>query len=330
VKALLTGANGFIGSHVLDALLALGVSVRALLRTTSDTRLIADALPDVEVVQGDLASRESLACAVKGVELVVHCAAVTKALRRRDYYATNATGVLNLVDACNQSARSVRHITFLSSLAVSGPGTPARPATEGGRPRPVSHYGRSKALGEAWLRSRSCVPFTILRPSAVYGPRDRDFLLVFKAIRCGLMPLVDGGAQWLSLVYVGDLVQAVLAVMDSREARGRTYHVAHPRPWTQYAFMAQVARTMSARPLKIPVPHPLLYPAFALRGVLDRLSGRPSIVNVHKVPEYAAPGWVCSSGAIAGEVGFIPAVPLEVGLRRTHAWYLQNGWLAAA
>jgi len=327
VKVLLTGANGFVGSHILDHLVEGGHQVVALLRRTSDSRFIQENLPHVEVRYGSLESLESLCEAVRGADLVIHCAAKTKAVRWKEYYQVNGEGTRNLVAACNTCVASVRQLILVSSLAVSGPGTLGCPAREEAPPRPVSVYGKSKLLGEHYVRSESRVHFTILRPAAVYGPRDRDLYLPFGAIRRGVAPLLAGGRYPLSLIYVADVAQAVLMAMGRVRGFGGTYHLAHPVPWTQRAFLAAIAEAMGARPWRLPLPVPTLYPICAVSELWSRLTSRPSIVNLQKIPEYCAPGWVCDTARAAEDLGFVAATPLGDGIRLTLRWYEDNGWL---
>ncbi len=327
MRVLLTGANGFIGSHLLQGLLERGFEVSILLRRTSDTRFIDEELDRVRVTYGGLRSAESLREAVDGAEAVVHCAAKTKALRREEYYAVNAEGTRNLVEACNASGAPLRRFVLVSSLSVSGPGTPADPAREDRRPRPVSDYGRSKMLAERWVRRRCRAPHSIVRPGAVYGPRDRDFLLVFQTLLRGIVPLVNGGRQMVSLIYVRDVVRGILAALDCDAASGGTYHLAHPAPCSQRELQRRIADAMGVRPVPVLVPHVLLYPVCAVQEAAARLTGRPSILNVQKVAEYAAPGWVCATDRAADDLGFVAETPLDEGLRLTLDWYLQHGWL---
>ena len=327
MRVLLTGANGFVGSHILDRLVAHECQVAIMLRRTSDTRFIQGQLCRVEVRYGTLESVRSLRAAMEGASVVVHCAGKTKAVRRREYYAVNAEGAGNVVAACNASADTVSRLVLISSLAVSGPGTAERPAVEDASPRPVSVYGESKMLGERRVLQESRVPYTILRPAAVYGPRDRDLYLAFRAVSRGWMPLVAGGRAGLSLVYARDVAQAVVVCMERQEARGGIYHVAHPVPWTQRTFLAQIARELAVRPRRLRVPGAALYPVSLAQEVWARITGKPTVLNLQKIPEYTAPGWVCSTDRAARELGFMAQTDLEEGVRKTVDWYRSEGWL---
>ena len=328
MNVLLTGANGFVGSHILEELLCSAEHrVRLLLRATSDTRLIEHDLRWVEVCYGSLGDADSLHKALDGVDVLIHCAGKTKAVKTREYYAVNADGTRNLVKAARAFEGGLKHLIYISSAAVSGPGTPQRPAREDAPPRPVSDYAKSKMLAEEFVRENARIPYTILRPSAVYGPGDRDFLVLFKMARRHLLPLTAGGRQSVSLIFARDVARAVAMCIGEQRAQGKTYHLAHPTPCTVKHLAEQVAEALGVWALQFPVPALLLYPVCALHEVAARLSGRPSILNMQKIPEYRAGGWVCATDKIREDLGFAPGVSLQEGLRTTLEWYKEHGWL---
>ncbi|MCK4374949.1 MAG: NAD-dependent epimerase/dehydratase family protein [Candidatus Brocadiae bacterium] len=327
MRVLLTGANGFIGSHILDRLVESGSEVAILLRRTGDTRFIEARLPRVDIRYGSLDSTESLREAFRDAEVIIHCAGKTKAVRKKDYYAVNAEGARRVVEACNALSDSVAQLILISSLAVSGPGSVESPAREDAPPRPVSTYGKSKMLGEQYVRRQSRVPYTILRPSAVYGPRDRDFYLAFRMARRKLLPLIGGGRQALSLIYAADVAEGVLRSIGNSASHGNTYHLAHAVPWTQRALLAKMAEAMGTRPLRFGVPAAVLYPACLLRDLWSRVTGRPSILTLEKVPEYRAPGWVCATDRAAEDLGFVAGTSLDEGIKLTLKWYTEQRWL---
>jgi nucleoside-diphosphate-sugar epimerase len=232
-----------------------------------------------------------------------------------------------VVAACNAHCGGLRQLVFISSLAACGPGTRERPAREDDPPRPVTAYGESKLLAERHVREESEVPFTILRPCAVYGPRDADLLLAFRAVAGGMMPLVGGGRQPLSFIYAPDLARGVALTLGSQQALGRTYNLAHPVPWTLRAFGARIGGAVGVDPIRLPVPKPLLYAACLWRELLARITSRPGILNLQKIPEYTAPGWVADVGRAARELGFRAPTDLDSGLRRTVRWYREHDWL---
>ena len=327
MKVFLTGASGFVGSHVLDSLRAGHHEVSILLQHTSNTRFISRHVPEVKVHYGSLDDLSVLTKAMSGVEAVIHCAGKIKALHSSEFYRVNQAGTCNMVTAANACRESVRHLVYISSLAVSGPGVLGCPAEETGEPRPVSVYGRSKWLGEIEVRQHCRVPWTILRPAAVYGPRDTEFLPLFQKIERGVMPLLSGGKRALNLVYGPDVAAAVLCSLMHERGAGGTYHVAAEPPCTEEKFMQEIAAQFQLRPLRLPIPRSALYLACVIQEILCRATGRPNILSRQKLPELLAPGWVCSTDRIRQELGFTASTSLKDGVGRTFDWYRREGWV---
>ena len=327
MKVFLTGASGFVGSHVLDALLAGRHEVSILRQRTSNTRFISRHLPAVTVHYGSLDDVPLLTKAMAGVEAVIHCAGKTKALHSSDFYRVNQAGTRHVVTAANACRESVRHLVYISSLAVSGPGVPGCPAEETDEPRPVSVYGRSKLLGEKEIRQHCRAPWTILRPAAVYGPRDTELLTVFQKLKQRLMPLVSGARRSVHLVYAPDVAAAVLCSLLQERGVGGTYHVAADPPCTDEELMEEIAAQLGCRPLRLRIPRPGLYLAAAIQEILSLTTGRPNMLTRQKLPELLAPGWVCSTEKIRKELGFSAPTSLKEGVSRTLEWYRGEGWL---
>lgn len=327
MKVLLTGASGFVGSHILDLLVARGIPTAILLRPGSNRRFIEPHLSRVDVRVGSIAEPASLAAALAGITHVIHCAGCTKAIGRAEYYRVNRDGTRNLVDAVNQRQTEIRRLVLISSLAAAHPARAAAPAREDDEPAPVSDYGRSKLAGERAVRDHARVPFVILRPAAVYGPRDGDFLLMFKAARSRWVPSFGGGRQELSLVYVQDVARAVIACLDRLPVENRVFHVAHREVTTAHELTAEIGRQLGVSPVQVPLPLPLLWPVCLAGEVIARIRRRPSIVNLQKYPELTAPGWVCDGRRLRAELGIEPATGLREGIASTAAWYRAHGWL---
>jgi nucleoside-diphosphate-sugar epimerase len=327
MKVFLTGASGFIGSHLLDLLRASRHEVSILLRPTSSTRFILRHLQEVTVHYGSLDDSRMLRTAMSGTEVVIHCAGKTKALHSAEFYRVNQRGTLNVVEAANGCRDSLRHLVYISSLAVSGPAVVGRPAEETDFPRPVSTYGHSKLLGETAVRQFCRVPWTILRPAAVYGPRDSDFLPVFQQVKHRLMPLLCGAGRPLNLVYGLDVASAVVCCLMKEQAIGKTYHIAAEPPCSDEELMQEIARQLGLRPLRLRIPRSILSSACLIQETLSRVTGRPNILSRQKLPELLAPGWVCSTEEIRKDLGYTALTPLREGVARTLEWYRMEEWV---
>jgi nucleoside-diphosphate-sugar epimerase len=327
MKVLVTGGSGLVGSHVVDTLAAAGIPTVLLLRTNSSRRFLASRLAEVEVRAGSLDDASSLRHAVAGVSHVVHCAGLTKAVRVPEFYEVNQAGTRRLVEAINAEGPSIERLVHVSSLAAAGPSSPGRPARESDPPHPVSEYGRSKLAGEREVSERCAASYTILRPPSVYGPRDTEFLRLFKATRAHLLASFGGGRQELSFVYVRDLADAVLAALSHPAADRRTFFVAGPEMATAGDFARLVASEMKVWTLPLALPNAALRPVCAFEEWRARLRGRASVLSRQKYRELCAPAWVCDPGRLREELGVECRTSLAEGVRATNEWYRREGWL---
>jgi dihydroflavonol-4-reductase len=326
LKVLLTGASGFVGSHILDRLRLQNIDTAVLLRSTSDTKFLQPNLPATEVRFGSVTDASSLAKATDGVTHVIHCAGRTKAVSSSEYYEINHLGTRNVVEALNARVGTIQRLLHISSLAVSGPATPQNPAKEIETPRPVSDYGKSKLAGESEVRQRSRVPFTILRPPAVYGPRDTGFLSLFKAVKRHLLPRPNA-AQALSVVYAQDLAEAVVACLFRPETAGQTYFTASPELVTSRGMAEEIARQMRRWTIPFPIPAPVLWIVCLLTQFFSQLTRKPALLNLQKYQELRAPGWVCDPSKLQKEIGFACKTGLQQGIAQTLHWYTRERWL---
>ena len=205
-RVLATGGTGFIGSHLVDALIEHGVRPRVLVRPTSDiARLARDQADKVKLVTGALEDRHSLTQAVSHVDTVFHLAAVTKAHTEEEYLRANAEGTQRLVQAMRAAQPRPRRLVYLSSLAAAGPARDGRPVEPGDEPHPITAYGRSKLVGEqACFAASDAFEVVMLRAPVVYGPREKDFFLLFRLAARGIVPLPAGPESVVQLVHVTD------------------------------------------------------------------------------------------------------------------------------
>lgn len=318
MRVLITGATGFVGSHITCAFAEAGHEIRCALRPTSDAHAIED-FP-VERTHLDLDRPETLAKAVKDAEVVVHAAGITRARRPADYHRVNAQGARRLALAAADAG--VRRFVFLSSLAARGPDACAAD----GRDRPASAYGWSKLEAEESLRPfEGRMEVVALRPAAIYGPRDRDFLPLFEMARAGFL-VVPGGPGLLQPVYAEDVARAVLAAAHEEAGFG-PYPVAEPARygWKEVVAGLEGALGRGVRAVRVPPA------AFSLAGRVAEAATRtgraaPSF-DERRAEDLAIHTWTCDVSGTEHALGWRAEVPLREGLETTARWYWKAGWL---
>ncbi len=320
-EILITGATGFVGCHFAEALARRGVQARALVRPTSDLSVLDRY--GVERVAGSLHDPGTLARAMDGVDVVAHLAGATRALRRETFHDVNATGTRRLVEAMESAG--VGRLVYLSSLAAAGPATgePVGPADE---PRPLTAYGRSKLEGERHALGSESVRTVVLRPPAVYGPRDRELLPFFRLARRGLLPVIGGLERRIQMVHVRDLAEALVRAARTPTASG-VLHIAEPASYHWAEVLDHMATAVGRAGARVRVPARVLMMAAGGTQVAAFLSRRPAVFDREKALELLADGWLCETEGASRELGFVAAVPLPNGLEETARWYRAHGWL---
>jgi nucleoside-diphosphate-sugar epimerase len=324
-RALVTGANGFIGSHLVRELLQRGYDVNCLVRPTSDLRSI-QGLP-VRVFLGDIRNPATLVTPLQGVDYIFHLAAALLVTSQAEFEETNVQGTLNLLQATAQLAPSqIKRFLYVSSEAAVGPGQDATPLDETVELRPISWYGQSKKEAEAHVRSfAGQVPATIVRLSSVYGEREQDISQAFPAVEKGLLPKIGLEEKATVLVYVGDVVRGMIDAAESANTIDQAYHLAHPRIWSAEDLIRTIAAAMG-RPdgIMLPVPVEVLHLAAPLAEFIHEfVRGRPKLTK-DKAHEISQRYWVISPAKAKRDFGWEARFDLPDGMRRTTAYYLEE------
>ena len=276
------------------------------------------------LVEGSLEDEAARRALVEGQDVVYHVAGLVAARSEGEFWRVNHDGAAALAAAAARAG--VGRLLLVSSLAVTGPSRPGQTVDEAGGPGPVTAYGRSKGAGEEAVRA-SGVPFTIVRPSAVYGPRDRAFLGLFRMATRGVVPLLGDGASELTLVHAADLARAIVSAATSAATLARVYHAGHAEPVTQRTFGEEVGRAVG-RPVRcVALPGPVVRVALGAAGAVARALGRAPLLDGDKAHELLAPGWSCSSAALRRDAGWSAEIPLGRGLAETARAYRDAGWL---
>jgi len=319
MKALVTGATGFIGSFLVEALSKRGYDVTCLVRKTSNLKWLRHLR--LEYLQGDLDDTDSYADKLGEFQYIFHLAGLTKADSARDFYHANSECTQKLVTAAAMNP-SLKRFLHVSSLAAAGPSIDGIPLIEDAPSGPVSVYGKSKQEGEkAVLASKEKLPVTIVRPPAVYGPRDTDFFLVFRAVQNRLFPY--WGRSSYSLIYVEDLVQGIILAAEKEVAAARVYYLADSRVYTNDDILTAISSTLNRKAFRLRLPRSFL-PALAV--LLQKIQ-KKGIINPDKIHEISYPHWTCDPARAMKEIGFHTETTLGEGFKKTADWYRKEKWL---
>lgn len=333
-RILITGASGFIGSFIVEEALAKGMEVWAAVRKSSSRAFLTDSrIHFIELTLSD-ASRLQEQLGGHAFDYVVHAAGVTKCLHADDFYKVNTQGTKNLVEALLATHQPLRRFVYLSSLSIYGPVRDQQPYEEirdTDTPQPNTAYGRSKLAAEQYLDQLSAqgkeLPFVVLRPTGVYGPRERDYYMMAKSIKQHVDFAVGYQRQDLTFVYVSDVVQTVFLALD-HGVTGAKYFLSDGEVYLSRTFSDYLRREMG-NPWWVRVKAPL----FVLRAITflgeywGRLTGKVTALNNDKYHIMRQRNWRCDIQPAITQLGYKPQVKLEEGVRRTVRWYKENGWL---
>jgi nucleoside-diphosphate-sugar epimerase len=320
---LVTGANGFIGSHLTDRLVREGVGVRCLVRRTGNLQWLKH--PGIEIVQGELSDPESLRRAADGMDSIVHLAGKTKAATREEYFRANAEGTENLLGAAD---RNLERFVYVSTQAAAGPSPGLKPVRETDEPHPVTPYGESKLAGEKAVLARAGnMPVTVIRPPSVFGPRDKDMFQLFRAVHNRIRPMLGWKERFVSLVFIDDLVEGIWMALTKKEALGRTFFINTEDAVSWDDFGGTAARAMGRTAVPVRIPLSVFILIIRLNDLRCRWTGKASILNGSKIPEFRARYWITDGSRARNELGFRPKCPLSEAVRKTVDWYRREGWL---
>jgi len=315
MKALVTGASGFIGRRLAATLVRRGHDVACLVRRTSHTAHL-DGLP-VALVVGDLRDPASLDAAVGGRDRVFHVAGVVQAVGSPAFDACNVEGTRNLLEACLRSAPKLERFVLVSSIAAAGPSGPDRPGTESDEPRPATAYGRSKLAAErAVLLAGGRLPVTIIRPPNVLGPGSKELERAIDLLAKRIMPDIGDGRPRTSLIDVDDLVEALILAGADVRSIGQTYYVTDGQAYAWPQITAALAEELGVGRFRVRVPFGMQILAAGLSESAARLTGRPPALTREIVRAGREHFWLYDGSKICRELGFRPRSTMRDSVRR--------------
>jgi nucleoside-diphosphate-sugar epimerase len=322
-KALVTGASGFIGSRLRDALVASGCDVVSIRRSGSPA---SSAGRSVEADYGQVAELERIISAEKP-DYVLHVAGVTKGRTYEDFRRGNVMPTRNLITAVRREHPMTKRFVLLSSLAAYGPSATLAPHREQDPPRPVEHYGESKLEAERVVEEESAgVRWTILRPSGVYGPGDVDYFNLFQSAVLGLNLYFGNRDRCMSMIYVDDCVRGILQAARHEETVRNGYFLTNDEQVTWEQFQSEILRVVGRPARTIDLPEQVMTLAAIGGEIATQIDGKPRLLNMQKARMGSQQAWTCSVDAARKDFGFDPQVSLAEGVRQTHEWYAANDW----
>lgn len=324
-RVLITGSSGFVGYHLIEAALRRGLEVFAAVRPTSNIEHLRD--KPVRFRFTDFFDLDKACADINHYKYayILHAAGTLRAPSEQMYNQVNAELTRTLAMAAKASG-SVKKFVFISSLAAVGPTGPGEEITERNKLQPLTAYGRSKVLAERYLTSIPLLPFFVLRPTAVYGPRERDIFMMLKSVSRGVEPYIGKAAQELSFIYVKDLAELAIAALTSPLA-GRTYNVADGHTYGRADLAKETKSILHKKTVTVHLPLALINGVATVQEFIGSLSGKSPVVNRDKIKELTAASWSCSIDALRKEMDYHPRYNLRTGLAETLEWYKQQGWL---
>ncbi|MHC4340647.1 MAG: NAD-dependent epimerase/dehydratase family protein [Planctomycetota bacterium] len=327
--ALVTGGHGFLGSHLVDLLLERGHKVRCLVRPGRPESLFRGL--DVEIRRADLRRYGGLEDAVEGADYVFHVAGLIAARGPSQFRSVNVEGTRRLAAAVARAAPACRRFLYVSSLAAAGPSPDGHPIREERAPAPVSHYGRSKLAGERVLEAAlGAVPHTVVRPPAIYGPRDEGILPFFQLAALGFWADLDGPGRRFNLLHARDVAEGAYAAALAESSKGRSYFLADPAGYSHAEFAESLGVAFRRHVHRIPVPDLMVDLAAILTDEWASLTGAVSLFGRQKAIELKTRWWLCSAARAERELEWRAKVGLHEGTAETARWYEAHGRVRGA
>ena len=339
MKILITGASGFIGSFIVEEALRRGFETWAAVRKSSSTAFLQD--ERIHLIALNLSDEEQLKEQLKDhqFDYVVHAAGVTKCLNKEDFFRINTEGTKHLVRALMATQHHLQRFVYISSLSIMGAireEQPYQEIRESDEAKPNTAYGKSKLEAEQWLSQLPLYlegdggrpfPYVILRPTGVYGPRERDYFMMAKSIKAHTDFAVGFKQQDITFVYVTDVVQAIFLACE-KGVTGRRYFLSDGEVYQSSTF-SDLIRKELGNPwwIRITAPIWLLRIITFCGEYVGRLTGKVTALNNDKFHIMRQRNWRCDIEPARRELGYEPQVKLEEGVKRSIAWYKENNWL---
>jgi nucleoside-diphosphate-sugar epimerase len=326
IISVVTGASGFVGSHLVDRLIKEGHHVKCILRKSSSRKWL-DGKP-VEIIDSGLFDRDKLKTILKDADYLFHVAGVVKAKHYQDYLNGNVETTRALLETVAEVNPRIKKVIIVSSLTACGPSMNGITSTEETIEHPLTSYGKSKLEQEKLAKSfMDRLPITIIRPPAVFGPRDTEIFLVFKTYKAGLMTLIGFDKKELSLVYVEDLVNGIYLAAVSNKSNGQTYFIAAEEINNWIEVSGYLSKALGKKAINLHLPHFIVYSVAAIAQFFALFSSKAATFNIEKARDFVQNAWTCDVSKAKKELGYSQSISIEEAMIRTADWYKKEKWL---
>jgi dihydroflavonol-4-reductase len=324
--AVVTGANGFVGSHLVDLLLENNYIVRCITRKSSNLKWLKG--KDIQIFDTGLVNKDGLREAFQGADFIYHVAGVVKSKKPEGYFHGNVETTRVLLETAVEFKDTIKKFLVVSSQTAAGPSHNGKIITEDDPCNPITTYGRSKLAEEELAKSfMNLLPITICRAPAVFGDRDTEILIFFKTFSKGLMTTIGFDKKLISLIYVKDLVNGFMLAAESDKSSGQIYFISSEIYYTWEEIGDITAKVLGKNPVKVKVPHSVVYTIAAVAQVLALFTSNPATLNIEKARDITRNAWICDTGKAIRELNYRQSISIEEGIKRTCEWYKQHGWL---
>ncbi|MCK9409917.1 MAG: NAD-dependent epimerase/dehydratase family protein [Bacteroidetes bacterium] len=324
--AFVTGGTGFIGSHLIDRLLSQGYHVRALVRNPKKLGFLKN-LP-IEIIEGDLFSIAALETAITDADYVYHVAGLVAAKSKKEFYRGNRDATRNMIEITARVNPTVKKFVHISSQTAVGPGSGMMPVNESTVARPLTTYGKSKLASEfEVLKFKETIPVTILRVSAVYGPRDTATFDYFRSAYKGVELLIGFHDTYVSLVHSTDLVTGIILAGENEIAKGQTYFLGSEQYYTWNEIGYVTKSVLNKKLFRVRVPKPLVFIIAGISEIASKFKEKPSVLNFEKAYDLTQDNWCCDISKAKNELGYRQNITLVDGVKETISWYVDNKWI---
>jgi nucleoside-diphosphate-sugar epimerase len=324
--AVVTGANGFVGSHLVDNLISKGFKVRCLVRKSSNLKWLDK--KNVEIFDSGLFDKDGLRRAFKDANYIYHVAGVVKSKTKDGYFKGNVETTQNLLDVAVENSSTIKRFLVVSSQTVSGPSTEGNPVNEITECNPITTYGKSKLAEEELVLSyKDKLPITICRAPAVYGERDTEIFIYFQTFSKGLTTTIGFNKKELSLIHAVDLVEGFYLAAMSEKAKGEIYFISSEKFYTWQEINSITSKILNKKPIIIKVPHFLVYSIASVAQFFAMFSSKPATLNIEKAKDITQQYWTCNTSKAINDLGYRQKISIEDGIKRTCDWYKQMKWI---